>query len=100
MGRLRLARRRTAVPQSDRPSPDSVAAVLDGQRSFQETDCERSGGCVIYQGRESLTFNGVPGNLLRRVSYGDGRSNRFSPSTIGITTSRSTTPTFPLSMIL
>ena len=63
MGWLRLARRRTAVPQSHRPSPDSVAAVLDGQRCFQETDCERSRRRVVYEGRESLTFNDVPGKL-------------------------------------
>ena len=63
MGWLGAAGRRAPVPQSDRPSPDSVAAVLDGQRRFQETDCERSRRRVVYEGRESLTFNGVPGNL-------------------------------------
>lgn len=34
VGRLRVTGRRAAVPQDDRSSPDSVAAVLDGQRRF------------------------------------------------------------------
>ena len=34
VGWLRIARRRAAVPQGDRPSPDSLAAVLYGQRRF------------------------------------------------------------------
>ena len=63
LGRLRAARCRTAVPQGDRPSPDPAAAVLDGPCRFQETDCERGKGRVVYERRESLTFNGVPGNL-------------------------------------
>ena len=46
-----------------RPSPDSAAAVLDGQCRFQETDCEGSRRRVVYEGRESLTFNEVPGNF-------------------------------------
>ena len=29
----------------------------------QTIDCERSQGRVVYEGRGSLTFNGVPGNL-------------------------------------
>ncbi|MGA2435334.1 MAG: hypothetical protein ABSG25_08615, partial [Bryobacteraceae bacterium] len=40
-----------------------AVAVLDGERRFQEIDCERSCRRVVYEGRESLTFNGVPGNL-------------------------------------
>src|SRR5688572_11842645 len=66
MGRLRVARRRTAVSQGHRPSADSAAAVLDGKRRVQETDCQGSRRRVVYQGRESLTFNDVPGNLLIR----------------------------------
>ena len=31
----------------------------------KKTDCERSRCRVDYEGRESLTFNGVPGNLDR-----------------------------------
>ena len=63
LSRLGTAGGRTPVPQSHRPSPDSVAAVFDGHRCFQEADCERSRCRVIYEGRESLTFNDNPGNF-------------------------------------
>ncbi len=42
LGWLWVAGCRAAVPQGHRTSPDSAAAVLDGQCRFQETDCERS----------------------------------------------------------
>ena len=54
---------RAPVPQGARLSGDSRAANCAGQRGFKEDSCRGSEGCVTYDGRGSLTFNGVPGNL-------------------------------------
>jgi len=51
---------RAAVPPGDWSSPDSAAAVFDGQHRLQEIDCERSRGRVAYESRESLTLNDDP----------------------------------------
>jgi len=68
LGRLRAVGGGTAVPQGDRLSTDPDAAFIHGECSFQEARCERSRSGVIYMFRESLTFNGIPGN----VRYGTG----------------------------
>jgi hypothetical protein len=44
---------------------DSVAVDFACQHGFEQGCCRGSEGCVTYDGRESLTFNGVPGNLHR-----------------------------------
>jgi REP element-mobilizing transposase RayT len=56
--------RRTPVPQSARSSRDPGAADRAGEYGFEQGRCRRGQGCVTYDIRESLTFNGVPGNLL------------------------------------
>src|SRR6185503_15651024 len=64
LGRLGPGRGRAPVPQSHRLSPDSVAAIVDGQRGGQEAGCQTSRGRVTYENRGSLTFNDVPDNRL------------------------------------
>src|SRR2546422_1047791 len=39
------------------------AGDFASDRSCEEGCCRGSEGCVAYDGRESLTFNGVPGNV-------------------------------------
>ena len=59
----RCAHGRTPVPQSAGLPGDSSAADRASQHGFEEGCCRGRKGCVTYDGRESLTFNGVPGNL-------------------------------------
>ncbi|MGA9258826.1 MAG: hypothetical protein WBV98_19680, partial [Candidatus Sulfotelmatobacter sp.] len=50
---------------------DSVAVDFACEHAFEEGGCRGSEGCVAYDGRESLTFNGVPGNVSYGATKGD-----------------------------
>src|SRR5208337_2674539 len=63
LGRFRPAGGRTPVPQGPRLSGNSVAVEFAGKRGGEEAGCERSRGCVAYEGLKVATFNGVPDNL-------------------------------------
>ena len=58
---LLVAERQFHKVQGYRGIPALV--TFDGERSCEEGCCRGSEGCVAYDGRESLTFNGVPGNV-------------------------------------
>src|SRR5208337_2922743 len=66
---------RAPVPQGAGLPGDSVAVDCAGERGCEEGGCRGSEGCVAYDGRESLTFNGVPGNVLCHIG---GRRVRAS----------------------
>ena len=57
-----LAGGRTPVPESARRTRDPRAADGGGSR-FLKRALPKTSGWVTSDGRESLTFNGVPGNL-------------------------------------
>ena len=61
--RLRPAGGRAPVSQGSRLPGDSIAVDRAGEHGFEEGCCRGSEGCVAYDGRESLTFNGLPGNV-------------------------------------
>src|SRR5712691_3817214 len=63
MGCFWAARSRASIPEGDRVSTDSEPVIFDGKCRIQEKDCKGGCGCVIYEYRGSLTFNGTPGNL-------------------------------------
>src|ERR1035437_5737696 len=63
LGRLWFAGGRAPVPQGAGLPGDSVAFDCAGERGFEESCCRGSEGCVVYDGRELLTFNGIPGNV-------------------------------------
>ena len=53
-------------------SLDAKTVLLDVLAGCQEIRCERSRGCLVYEFRGSLTFNGIPG-ILR----GHGKSRLY-----------------------
>jgi hypothetical protein len=57
---------RASVPQSPGLSGNPVAVEFAGKRGGEESSCSCRSGCVAYDGRGSLTFNGVPDNLVIR----------------------------------
>ena len=63
LGRLGPAGGRAPVPQSPGLSGNPVAVEFAGKRGSEESGCSCGSGCVAYDGRGSLTFNGVPDNL-------------------------------------
>src|SRR5260370_41701494 len=70
------------VPQSAGPPGDSSAADRGSQHGFEEGCCRGRKGCVTYDGRESPTFNGVPGNLSEiqaRIESGKGAIMYLTP---------------------
>ena len=52
---------RAPVPQGAGLPGDSVAVNFACEHGCDEGGCRRSEGCVAYDGRESLTFNGAGG---------------------------------------
>ena len=71
LGRLGSAGGRAPVSQGARLPGDSVAVDLACEHAFEEGGCRGSEGCVAYDGRESLTFNGVPGNVIPQTKLPD-----------------------------
>src|SRR5207253_11090395 len=62
---------------------DCVVVDFVGQRGFEEGSCFRGQGCVAYHGQESLTFNGVPGNVLVEAKKSmDTAKYALSPSSL------------------
>jgi transposase-like protein len=61
------------------PAGASPVASHAGEHGFEESCCRGSEGCVAYDGRESLTFNGVPGNL-KSLSFFNATLSRQVPS--------------------
>src|ERR1039458_2270610 len=64
LGRFGSAGGRAPVSQGTGLSRDSVAVDFACEHAFEEGGCRGREGCVAYDGRESLTFNGVPGNVV------------------------------------
>lgn len=60
LGGIGPAGGRGPVPQGPGLSRDSAAVDGAGQHRREEDSCRRSKGCVAYDRRVSLTFNGVP----------------------------------------
>jgi hypothetical protein len=58
---------------------DSIPVDCAGEHGFEEGCCRGSEGCVAYDGRESLTFNGLPGN----VPYLDWKQKKSIPRMFG-----------------
>src|SRR5258707_15847912 len=74
LGRLWSAGGRAPVPQGAGLPGDSVAVDFVGEHGFEEGCCRGSEGCVAYGGRESLTFNGIPGHALVEAAQVSVRS--------------------------